>query len=109
MATTLTFTIDLKGEARLQWKKFDDQVKTLARQCCTSLTGGTGILGYMLPVALWNTFPPNIRPDGTIVHLTVDNYIPYLVPKNNHCKPRKATGTMSFKCATPVVSRDVHK
>lgn len=66
MTTTLTFTIDLKGEARLQWKKFDDQVKTLARQCCTSLTGGTGILDYMLPVALWNTFPPNIRPDGTI-------------------------------------------
>ena len=47
-----------------------------------------------------------IRPDGMLVHLTVENYIPYLAPKSSHCKHCKATGSMSFKCATPVVFRD---
>ena len=50
--------------------------------------------------------PYFIRPDGMIVHLTVENCIPYLVPKSNHCKPHKPTGSMPFKCATPVISRN---
>ena len=50
-----------------------------------------------------------IRPDGMLVHLTSENYIPYLAPKSSHCKHCKATGSMSFKCATPVVFREESK
>ena len=49
--------------------------------------------------------PYFIRIDGRIVHLTVDNCIPYLVPNSNRCKPCKPTGPMPFRCATPVISR----
>ena len=48
--------------------------------------------------------PYFIRPDGMSVHLAVENYMPYLFPTNNHCKPCKPTGSMSFRCATPVIS-----
>ena len=50
-----------------------------------------------------------IRPDGMIVHMTVDNGIPYLVPNSDRCKPCKPTGSMSFSCAAPVISRETSK
>jgi len=36
------------------------------------------------------------RPDGLINHLTVENYITYLVPNAKHCKPRNPSGTRVF-------------
>ena len=65
-------------------------------------------LGYTF---IWPTGqnPYFIRSDGMIVHFTVENYIPYLAPKSNHCKPCKPTGSMPFRCANPVISRSDSK
>lgn len=72
MTTTVTqptFVPNLKIDPRLVWKKFDNAIKTEARQTCRAITGGTGLLGFFLPAAQWNAFPPNriLQADGTIV------------------------------------------
>ena len=41
-----------------------------------------------------------VRPDGTIICLVGDNYIPYLIPRSGHCKPCKPTGAMSVSCSS---------
>ena len=60
------FAPDLKGDARLDWNKFNNNFLTLARQTCRELTGGTGLLGYIIDAADWNRFPPNILQGGAI-------------------------------------------
>jgi hypothetical protein len=52
-------------------------------------------MGYTF---VWPTSqdPYFIRPDGMIIRLMVENYIPYLVPNARHCKPRKPSGTRIF-------------
>ena len=45
-------------------------------------------MGYTF---IWPTGqkPFFIRPDNMIVHLTVENNIPYLITGSNHCKPKQ--------------------
>ena len=52
-------------------------------------------IGYTF---IWptNQSPYFIRLDGMIIHLTIENYIPYLVPNSAHCRPQKPSGTRSF-------------
>ena len=52
-------------------------------------------MGYTF---VWPTSqdPYFIRPDGMIIRLMVENYIPYLVPNARQCKPRKPSGTRIF-------------
>ena len=66
-STTESFVPNLNGDARLDWHSFNDNILTIAKQTVRSQTGGTGLLGYLLPTALWATFPANIRADGTII------------------------------------------
>jgi hypothetical protein len=73
---------NLKGDARLDWHKFNDNLLTIARQTVRAQTGGTGLLGYLLPNAMWITFPANIRADGTIIPV-FDVITPIEVPPNN--------------------------
>ena len=60
------FSPDLKGDARLDWHKFNDNLLTVARQTCRELTGGTGLLGFIIDAADWSRFPPNILLGGGI-------------------------------------------
>lgn len=64
---TDAFVPDLKGDARLDWHKFNDNLLTIARQTVRAQTGGTGLLGYLITNAMWQIFPANIRADGTII------------------------------------------
>lgn len=85
MATTVTldsFVPNLKGDARLDWHKFNDNLLTIARQTVRAQTGGTGLLGYLLPIAMWTEFPANIRADGTIIPV-FDIITPIEDPPNN--------------------------
>ena len=65
-------------------------------------------MGYTF---IWPTGhnPFFIRPDGMIVHLTVENYIPYPIPGSSHCKPKKSTESMTFCRAYQVISREKQK
>ena len=45
-----------------------------------------------------------ICPDGMLIYLVVENYIPYLVPGSEYCMLRKQAGSMSFCCASPTTS-----
>ena len=71
------------------------------------LTVGYGCMemGYTL---IWPSgqSPFFIRPDGMIIHLVVEHYIPYLVPGEKRCKPQRPTGSMTFCSATPAPSSD---
>ena len=42
-----------------------------------------------------------IRPDRMLMHLVVENYIPYLAPGSEYCKPRKPAGSMSLLLCFP--------
>ena len=57
-------------------------------------------LGYTF-IRPTNQSPYAIRPDGMIIHLAIENYIPYLVPSSAHCTPRKPSGTRMF-CSPPI-------
>ena len=52
-------------------------------------------LGYTF---IWptNQEPYFVRLDGMIIHLAIENYIPYLVPNSAHCKPRKPSCNRMF-------------
>ena len=52
-------------------------------------------MGYTF---MWPTAqePYFIRPDGVVIRLTVEDYIPYLVPNSSHCKLSKPSGTRVF-------------
>lgn len=77
-----SFVPNLKGDARLDWHKFNDNILTIARQTVRAQTGGTGLLGYLLPNAMWAAFPANIRADGTIIPV-FDIITPIDEPPNN--------------------------
>lgn len=77
-----SFTPNLKGDARLDWKRFDNVIKTEACQILREITGGTGLLGYFLPAVQWNIFPRNIRQDGTIIPV-FDIVTPIAQPAGN--------------------------
>ena len=48
-----------------------------------------------------------IRPDGMIIHLVVEHYIPYLVPGEKRCKPQRPTGSMTFCRVAPAPSSNL--
>ena len=108
-STTDSFVPNLKGDARLDWHKFNDNLLTIARQTVRAQTGGTGLLGYLLPNAMWITFPANIRADGTIIPV-FDVITPIEVPPNNannkqviHPKPTyQMTENLRFEITTRV-------
>jgi hypothetical protein len=61
MSAPTAFTPNLKGDARLDWKKFDNVIKTEACQILREITGGTGLLGYFLPAAQWFSLATSVR------------------------------------------------